>query len=300
MALQERASVKVPATSANLGAGFDVLGLSLGFYDELSVEVITGTDLVVIDGHGFDSLPKDGTHLVMRSIRKGLEAMGEKVDGLLLRCQNQIPHARGMGSSSAAIVAGLALAKGLCTDGSDRMPTELMIDLAGRMEGHPDNIAPCILGGMTIAWIDDEGHHAVRSDVHPDIVPVVSIPNFKVKTETARGLLPIRIPHDDAVFNISRSSLMVYAMTQDPSKLFVASDDRMHQRQRADAMPATLRAVAALRRAGLAAVVSGAGPTVLTLANSQTANEVSGIVDSAGAKFETLTLAVDQGGVQAL
>lgn len=298
MLASQRASVQVPATSANLGPGFDVLGLSLGFYDELSVEVIDGADQAIISGEGEQDLPTDEKHLVLRSIRKGLELVNEAVPGLKLTANNKIPHARGMGSSSAAIVAGIALARQLV--GPDRISIPDFINLAGRLEGHPDNIAPCILGGMTIAWMDDDGHHAVRLAVHPDVVPVVSIPDFKVATEKARGLLPLRIPHDDAVFNVSRSSLMVYAMTQDPSLLFTATEDRIHQRQRADVMPDTLRAISILRRAGLPAVVSGAGPTVLTLATAETAPLVTQVLADANLNFQTMSLPVDQAGVRAV
>lgn len=298
MLASQRASVQVPATSANLGPGFDVLGLSLGFYDELSVEVIDGADQAVVSGEGEQDLPTDEKHLVLRSIRKGLELVNEDVTGLKLSAKNNIPHARGMGSSSAAIVAGIALARELV--GPDRISIPEFINLAGRLEGHPDNIAPCILGGMTIAWMDDDGHHAVRLAVHPDVVPVVSIPDFKVATEKARGLLPLRIPHDDAVFNVSRSSLMVYAMTQDPSLLFTATEDRIHQRQRADVMPDTLRAITMLRRAGLPAVVSGAGPTVLTLATVETAPLVSQVLLDSNLNFQTMSLPVDQAGVRAV
>lgn len=293
-----RAAVRVPATSANLGPGFDVLGLSLKYFDELSVEVSDGPDQVNVIGEGETELPTDDKHLVIRSMRAAFDFAGLKVPGLKITCKNQIPHARGMGSSSAAIVGGIALARELM--GAERLSISDFINLAGRLEGHPDNIAPCILGGMTIAWIDNEGHHAVKLDVHPDIVPVVSIPDFKVPTETARGLLPLRIAHDDAVFNLSRSSLMVYAMTKDPDLLFTATEDRMHQRQRADVMPQTLRAMTELRSVGLPAVISGAGPTVLTLAAAGSASQVSEVLQSAGLGFKTITLGVEPDGVQAL
>ena len=298
MLANERAAVRVPATSANLGPGFDVLGLSLKYFDELSVEVSDGPDQVNVIGEGETELPTDDKHLVIRSMRAAFDFAGLKVPGLKLTCKNQIPHARGMGSSSAAIVGGIALARELM--GAERLSIADFINLAGRLEGHPDNIAPCILGGMTIAWIDNEGHHAVKLDVHPDIVPVVSIPDFKVPTETARGLLPLRIAHDDAVFNLSRSSLMVYAMTKDPNLLFTATEDRMHQRQRADVMPQTLRAITELRSVGLPAVISGAGPTVLTLAAAGSASQVSEVLQRAGLGFKNITLGVEPDGVQAL
>jgi homoserine kinase len=297
MLAKQSATVKVPATSANLGAGFDVLGLALSFFDELSVEVTTEKDSVEISGEGELDLPLDGRHLVIKSLRKGLELVGESAAGLSLKATNRIPHSRGMGSSSAAIVAGVLLAQALV--GEDRISTADLINLAGRLEGHPDNIAPCILGGMTIAWMDDDGHHAVQLDVHPDVVPIVAIPNFKVPTVKARNLLPLRIPHDDAVFNISRSSLMVYAMTKDPSLLLTATEDRLHQRQRADVMPETLRVIGALRREGIAAMVSGAGPTVLSLTTTAQAGVVKEIVAANCDGFEIMQLAVDQGGAKA-
>jgi homoserine kinase len=297
MLAKQSATVKVPATSANLGAGFDVLGLSLSFFDELSVEVTADKDCAVISGEGELDLPLDGRHLVLKSLRRALDLVGESATGLMLTATNRIPHSRGMGSSSAAIVAGVMLAQSLV--GENRISTADLINLAGRLEGHPDNIAPCILGGMTIAWMDDHGHHAVRLDVHPEIVPVVAIPSFKVPTAKARNLLPLRIPHDDAVFNISRSSLMVYAMTKDPSLLLTATEDRMHQRQRADVMPETLHVIGALRREGIAAMVSGAGPTVLTLTTAEQAELVKEIVDDNCDGFETMQLAIDQGGASA-
>lgn len=296
--VREHAAVRVPATSANLGPGFDVLGLSLSFYDELTLAVIDGPDEAIINGEGAAELPTDANHLVIRSARSALDQVGVSVPGLRLTATNQIPQARGMGSSSAAIVAGIALARELV--GTERFSISDFINLAGRLEGHPDNIAPCILGGMTIAWIDEMGHHAVKLEVHDQIVPVVSIPDFKVPTQTARGLLPLRVSHDDAVFNISRSSLLVYAMTQDPSLLLTATEDRLHQRQRADVMPDTFRAIGALRRAGLPAVVSGAGPTVLTLATAQSQSVVAEVLAAAGLNFRTLPLLVDKTGVQAV
>lgn len=298
MLAKEQAAVRVPATSANLGPGFDVLGLSLKYYDELAVEITTEPDQVIVFGEGETELPTDHKHLVIKSIRAALDVAGIKVPGLKLTCKNQIPHARGMGSSSAAIVGGIALARELM--GSNQLSIADFVNLAGRLEGHPDNIAPCILGGMTIAWMDSDGHHAVKLEVHPDIVPVVAIPNFKVPTETARGLLPLRIAHDDAVFNISRSSLMVYAMTKDPALLLTATEDRMHQRQRADAMPQTLRAITELRNSGLPAVISGAGPTVLTLASASSASQVASVLQGAGLEFQTMVLEVEPDGVQAL
>ena len=288
----------MPATSANLGPGFDVLGLSLDLYDEVSVELIDGADEVNVVGEGADDLPKNSEHLIVKTVRDTLAALGVSVTGLRLDANNRIPHARGLGSSSAAIVAGIALARELA--GSEKINQDQFIDMAGKIEGHPDNIAPCILGGGTISWIDESGHHAVRLSVHSEIVPVLAIPNFRIPTEKARAVLPEKVSHDEAIFNIARSSLLVHALTTDPDLLFVATEDKIHQRQRAEMMPDSWRLLNSLRQDGLAATISGAGPAVLILASPANAINAVEKVTQLDSSFTALTLKVDQGGVQAL
>ncbi|MGC9670247.1 homoserine kinase [Planosporangium sp. 12N6] len=255
--------VRAPATSANLGPGFDALGLALGCHDDVAARVTTGGVSVAVTGEGEGVLPTDASHLVVRAMTTAFDELGEHPAGLELRCHNRIPQARGMGSSSAAIVAGILAARALVVDGAVRMPTEAVLRLAARLEGHPDNVAPCLLGGFTIAWTEADGARAVRVDPAPGVRPVVYVPTERGLTEVARAALPESVPHVDAAFNAGRSALLVHALTSAPELLFPATEDRLHQPYRASGAPASAALVGRLRAAGIAAVVSGAGPTVL-------------------------------------
>jgi homoserine kinase len=262
--------VRVPATSANLGPGFDALGLALALHDELGAEVIDGELTVEVDGAGAEDVPRDESHLVVRAMRRAFAELGAEPAGLRLRCGNAIPHGRGLGSSAAAIVGGVLLARALVADGRKMMPDGAALALAAEIEGHPDNVAPCLLGGLTIAWLHDGAARAVRRDVDPAVLPVVLVPPFTASTELARGLLPDTVPHADAAFSAGRAALLVAALTGTPQALFDATEDRLHQPYRASAMPDAYRLVERLRAAGQPAVLSGAGPTVLVLARGET------------------------------
>jgi homoserine kinase len=255
-------TVRVPATSANLGPGFDSLGLALSLYDQVTAQVTDGATTVEVTGEGAQDLPLDEKHLIVQAMRETFGEIGEQPAGLRLSCVNAIPQARGAGSSSAAIVAGVALANALSGSPLSK-PQQLRI--AGRIEGHPDNVAPCLLGGFTIAWTSDSGARAVSTAMHRDIELALLVPSGKGLTKEARAALPATVPHADAAFNASRSALLVYAMTKDPSLLFEATEDRLHQDYRAPGMPESAALMRALRAAGVAAVVSGAGPSVLAL-----------------------------------
>ena len=260
--------VRVPATSANLGPGFDALGLALGRHDELRGE-ITGDRLRIdVTGEGAADVALDETHLVVRAMRAAFGALGVEPAGLALRCDNRIPHGRGLGSSAAAIVGGLVLARALVTDGERRLPAPELLALASELEGHPDNVAPCLLGGLTIAWTTADGARAAGVEVGP-VVPVIFVPPFAASTEQARGLLPPTVPHADAARNAGRAALLVAALTRGVPALLEATEDRLHQEYRRPAMPASAELVDRLRAAGHAAVISGAGPTVLVLARDQ-------------------------------
>lgn len=258
--------VRVPATSANLGPGFDTLGIALARYDELEVQALEPGRLEIeVEGIGAESVPRDERHLVIRSLRHALDRFGVEQPGLRLRAVNAIPHGRGMGSSAAAIVGGVMAAAGLV---GDRMEVsgEMLLELANEIEGHPDNVAPCLFGGLTIAWVDAAGRaRSKQLAVHRGVSLVVFVPDTMLSTEVARSLQPEQVPHADAVFNLSRSSLLVAALIQTPDVLFDATEDRIHQDYRASAMPTTKALVDDLRAQGLAAVVSGAGPSVLVL-----------------------------------
>jgi homoserine kinase len=255
--------VTAPATSANLGPGFDALGLALDLRDEVIAEVSGDGVTVTVTGEGAGDLPTDGTHLVARCLLATLDRLGAAPTGISLTCRNAIPQARGLGSSSAAIVAGILAGRALVVDGPDRLPDAAVLRLAGQIEGHPDNVAPCLLGGLTIAWLDGDGARAVRLPPDASLRPVLLIPEERGLTEVARAALPPSVPHRDASFNAGRAALLVPALTGHPELLMAATDDRLHQPYRAAGMPSTAALVDELRRAGIPAVVSGAGPSVL-------------------------------------
>ncbi|THV28774.1 homoserine kinase [Glycomyces paridis] len=285
-----RATVRVPATSANLGPGFDSLGLALDLWDEVTAETTSGTAVTVeVEGEGAGTVPDDERHLVAATMLRTFAHLDLAPPGLRLKCRNAIPHARGLGSSSAAIVAGIMLADALAGAGMTR--SEKLV-LADAIEGHPDNVAPCLLGGFTIAYSTGDGARAVRLDPSPRLHPWVYVPEHRGLTAVARAALPAKVPHADAVFNLSRSALLVAAVAHHPSRLFDATDDRLHQSYRAEGMPESTALLTRLRTAGVAAAISGAGPTVLALA-----------VDDAGVPeappgFEASRLDVASGAVQ--
>jgi homoserine kinase len=255
----------VPATSANLGPGFDAFGLALTLYDELTVTPGGSGVTVEVTGPGAGEVPLDESHLVVRSIRAGLESLGTSVPGFTLRCENRIPHGRGLGSSSAAIVGGLAAAYGLAGTPLDRAK---LVALANEIEGHPDNVAAAVLGGFTIAWTEGAEGRAVRLEPVEGLAAVVFVPDTRVLTKEARGLLPSAVPHGDAAANAGRAALLVAALTARPELLMTATEDRLHQEYREPAMPESLALVHKLRGSGLPAVISGAGPTVLVLGSA--------------------------------
>ena len=259
-----KVAVKIPATSANLGPGFDTLGMALAHYDEYSAEP-TGSKLVIeIVGEGEKDAPRDESNLVFRAIKVVYDSMGKKVPALKLVCHNNIPHGRGMGSSGAAVAGGVMLAAGLLANEVEFSEQQLL-EFATELEGHPDNVAPALFGGLTVAWVDEEGPHHKKLTTHRGLSPLVLVPSNQMSTSLARSLQPQSVPHTDAVFNVSRSALLVAALTQSPELLLAATEDRLHQNYRSSAMPETSELIASLRTKGHPAVVSGAGPSVLVL-----------------------------------
>ncbi|MFI9384358.1 homoserine kinase [Kutzneria sp. NPDC052558] len=281
--------VRVPASTANLGSGFDALGLALGLYDEVTVEAAASGLDVQVRGEGAGQVPLDEDHLLVRAIR----AVDGVPDGLIVRCRNTIPHSRGLGSSAAAVVAGVAAGYALVGKTLD----DRALQLAAEFEGHADNAAASMLGGLVLAWGEGEKgqcFRAVRLEPHPDLGAIVFVPATESSTKTTRGLLPAQVPHVDAAFAAGRAALAVHAVTVAPELLLPATEDRLHQGYREPAWPDTIRVVEALRAAGLPATVSGAGPTVFTLVSGD--QEVPPGVDLSG--FRARRLKIDRDGVQ--
>ena len=284
-------AVRVPATSANLGPGFDSFGLALGLYDSLSAMVSDDEGVLIeVEGEGVGELALDSSHLVARAMARGFAALDSRPHGFVLRCTNVIAHGRGLGSSAAAIIGGLVLARALHIEGDSLLSDLDLLQLALELEPHPDNLAAAIYGGFTTAWMSDGIAGVVRQDVHPDIRPIVAIPEFKVPTAEARSALPAMVSRADASFNIARSALLVHAMTSDPSLLLEATGDRLHQDSRRGMYNASMDLVDDLRANGLPALISGAGPTVLVLSVGDGLSSVQG---AAGPGWRVAPLSVD-------
>lgn len=258
-------TVQTPATSANLGPGFDALGLALTLCDTVTAEVVGEGLMIDVRGEGADVVPRDSSHLLYRAMSAAFDLLGETPPGLRLSCENVIPHGRGLGSSAAAISAGIVLARALVEGGHDRLDDRAVLQLATDLEGHPDNVAAALFGGLAIAWIDGAAAEAVRLDVDVDVT--VFVPPEAVPTETARELLPAEVSHVDAAFNVGRAALLIAALREEPSRLISATEDRLHQSFRAEVMPASYKLLRQLRVEGIPAVISGAGPSVLAFAH---------------------------------
>ena len=267
--------VLVPATSANLGPGFDSFALALDWHDQITVRATGDGVRIDIDGQGAGSLPQDERNQVVSAMREAFSRWGAGVVGLRVSCHNAVPQGRGLGSSAAAIVAGVSAARAMLVDGHDISDHEVL-QLAARIEGHPDNVAACLFGGLTIAWMDRGTARCTRLVPHAGLHPVVFVPDWSMPTREARELLPASVPHADAVHNSARAALLVAAMTERPDLLLAATEDRLHQPFRAPAMPQTARLVHALRQRHVPAAVSGSGPAVLAFCDRDDLAEIAG------------------------
>jgi len=279
-------TVRVPASSANLGPGFDALGLALALHDQVTAEVIDSGLEIRVDGEGQDGVPLDETHLVVEAMHAAFDLLGGRPSGLRLTCLNVIPHGRGLGSSAAAIVGGIVLARALVDGGETLLDDAAAYQLAVDLEGHPDNVAAAFFGGLTIAWIDGAAAEVERLDT--DVQVTVFVPPTAVSTEKARGLLPETVPHRDASLNAGRAALLVAALTGAPRRLISATEDRLHQSYRAEAMPESYKLLRQLRVDGVPTIISGAGPTVLSFAR--------GVADAAPEGWTVHELDVDAAG----
>jgi homoserine kinase len=256
--------VSVPASSANLGPMFDCAGLALEIRDEYTAMVTDDAGVrVEVEGEGAGVVALDETHLVVRAMALAFDDLGERPAGFMLRCHNVIPHGRGLGSSAAAIIGGMALARAMVVDGAQRMSDADLLTVALALESHPDNLSAALVGGCTVAWVDEGRADCIKLSVHPEIAPAVFVHEGALETTKARALLAPTITRADAVFNISRAALLTHALTVDPGRLFTATQDHLHQDARADAYPESTALLHLLRAAGVPAVISGAGPSVL-------------------------------------
>lgn len=315
--------VRVPATSANLGPGFDAFGLALTWYDEVTARVTGGGLDVEVDGADACDLDRGERHLVVRAMRATFETLGIRAPGLAVRCRNRIPHGRGLGSSAGAVVAGILAARALA--GADAVavgagagaadqgapaagageagagghvegaPAEVVLALAGEFEGHPDNVAACLAGGLTIAWVHEGQPRFVKLRPSPDIAVVACVPEERLDTGQARRLLPTTVPHHDAAANAARTALLVTALGGRTELLLDATEDTLHQPYRAPAMPHTAKTLERLRTAGVPAVVSGAGPTILALTER---TGVDLIAEEVGNGWHVHRLGVDGAGAR--
>jgi len=319
------ARVRAPATSANLGPGFDALGLALALYDEVEARVTDGGLDIEVSGEGGGTTADGEQHLVVRAMRAAFGAMGGQPPGIALRCVNAIPHTGGLGSSAAAICSGVLAARALAGPGEARLSDEAVFQLAAALEGHPDNVAACLAGGLVIAWTPRPvpagpgapagawaapggagvpggaapGARLLKVPVPATLRAVACVPPAPLATEAARQALPPAVPHADAAANAGRSALLIAALTGAPQMLFDATEDFLHQPYRAAIMPETAALLAALRRAGAAAVVSGAGPTVLVLSldgQGPSAEAVDSIARETGIAWHVTPLHIDQQG----
>ena len=300
------AQISVPASSANIGPGFDCFGIALELRDRYAAQVLDDETFDVdVTGEGADEVKKDAKNLVIKSMLHGFEHMGAKPRGIALRALNVIPHGRGLGSSASAIVGGLALARSLVLTGEQYMSDEELITLATELEGHPDNVAAAFYGGATLAWSESKTSsvgetknigRAVSLRVDDRIKALLLVPNNQLATAKARKLLPEIIPHQDAVLNSSRTALLVHALAERPDLLFIATEDLLHQKYRAQAMPKTIALVEKLRGAGLAAVVSGAGPSLMVLYSG--AEDEIDQLESVAPGFTAMKLAIAKTGAQ--
>jgi homoserine kinase len=296
--------VQVPATSANLGPGFDSFGLAFGMYDRYVAQILDEGGLDIdVTGEGSDEVPRTDKNLLVKAINKGFDYLGGRPKGLAVRALNVIPHGRGLGSSASAIVGGLVLARSLVLTGSDKMSDEALLNIASEMEGHPDNVAAALFGGATIAWQDlvkgKAVAHAVHLPVDPRIKVMAFIPASPLATSKARKMLPESIPFADAQRNTSNAAIMTQALTIRPDLLFTATEDFLHQSYRQEAMPSSFALMTKLRAAGIAAFISGAGPTVLAL-HTEGDDETTQLSRAGGAKFEGKSLEIASRGATLL
>lgn len=294
--------VRVPASSANLGSGFDSAGLALALYDDVVAQVVDEPGFSIdVHGEGQDSLPRDHHHLVAKAMSRTFDVLDVNPTGVALVCANRIPHGRGLGSSAAATCAGILLACELVPGADAKLDIGDLISLGAEIEGHPDNVAACLGGGFTIAWQHPNGDDSATTinsrswPVLTEITPVICVPAEVSSTKKARSVLPESVSFTDATAQLARSSLLLAAFTQDPSLLFDATEDFLHQRHRAGISPKSFEALTRLRAAEIAASFSGSGPSLIALVGP---NDSAKVAELVGPGFEVSALEVDLAGAR--
>lgn len=258
--------VEVAASSANLGPGYDSFGLAIDWVDTVTF-AHHDHDVAVVTGEAAGDIPTDGRHLIIATARTALADLGVDTAGIRVETHNTIPHGRGLGSSAAAVAAGVLGAWGLARPG-EPVDAGWAFDLCTRVEGHPDNVGAVLFGGFIVAWVDDHAR-LVRIPVHPHVRIRSYVPITFCATSSARAVLPAEVAHATAAANSARAGLLVHALSRDPALLFVGTRDFLHQEYRAQLMPDAAALLADLRAEGHAAVISGAGPTVLVLSPAE-------------------------------
>ncbi len=306
--------VRVPASSANLGPGFDSIGVALGLWDEYTISLREQPGIVIeVTGEAADEVPRDGTHLVLRSLASGYAQLGTATPwGLTMSARNGIPHGRGLGSSASAIVAGVVAAHALSAIATNpeiavgsAVPIDLarVTDLSSELEGHPDNASASVYGGMTLSWTVDPGQvdqgriGTAHIDLHPQVTAVAFVPGEQLATHHARSVLPETVSHRDAALNSARAALLIEAVTRRPDLLLPATRDWLHQEARRSSFPASMDLVDALRAAGHAALISGAGPSVLVLTTGERSARVQVPTAAEGRLWERLEPGIPAHGV---
>ena len=288
--------VRVPASSANLGPGFDAFGLALGLHDDVVVQVVDSGLTVDVAGEGSDRVRRDERHLVVVALRAAFDAMGGQPRGLHVVCANRVPHSRGLGSSAAAVVAGVHAARQLVLGG---LSDERALGVCAAVEGHPDNVAASLLGGFTVATCSASGEvTAVRLPVADGLTPVAFVPGSTVSTAKSRSVLPASVSLGDAAFTAARAALLPVALAGRTDLLMEATQDRLHQPARLSGQARGAALLAALREAGHAAVLSGSGPSVLALCPSPAA--AAAAAQLAGRGWTAHVLPVDTEGARVL
>lgn len=262
--MKKNKMIQVPATSANIGPGFDCLGIALDLYNDIEYELFgnPGDLEIVIQGEGKSSLSKGVDNLVYSSFKKVFEFMEKKPPGIIIKQINRIPLSRGLGSSSAAIVGGIVLANEILENPLDN---DQMLKIAVEIEGHPDNVTPALLGGFTIVFEEKNTIISKKIDVPNKIATKVIVPEFHLSTKDSRDVLPKMVSMHDAVYNISRASLLVSSLiTEDYEKIKFSFKDKLQQNYRASLIPGLLEVIEAAEKMDILGVtLSGAGPSII-------------------------------------